>query len=99
MLQYNTAEPLIQLVGTFVPESSFLRKQGKMVLTGIETTALVLAISPVLISTAQHYRDGLQPLKEWGLCPREVDPLSWDLKGQLFVSRHLRSSTTLPGEG
>lgn len=59
-----------------------------MVLTGIEIAALILAILPVVISAAEHYRDGLQPLREWKRYPREVDSLYWDLKGQLCLFRN-----------
>ena len=58
-----------------------------MAVTGIEAAGLMLAILPILLSAAEHYRDGLQSLKEWRRYPREVDSLYWDLKGQQSLFR------------
>lgn len=33
--------------------------------TGIETAGLILAIFPLAISALEHYREGLEPLKDW----------------------------------
>lgn len=33
--------------------------------TGVETAGLVLAAFPLIVSAIQHYREGLEPLKDW----------------------------------
>jgi hypothetical protein len=41
-------------------------------LTGIEIVGLALSIAPLIISTIEHYRQGLEPFKIWARYCREL---------------------------
>jgi hypothetical protein len=68
-------------------------------LTGVETTGLVLAALPLFISAFEHYNDGLEPIKAfWDidrLLPIQIRRLVSALaliEGYLVLSLYTRAS-------
>ena len=57
-------------------------------MSGVEALGFILAALPLLISAAEHYREGLQPFKEWKRYPLEVEAFSRDLEGQRCLFRN-----------